>query len=62
MHGRPSIFLKKNDESVGEVSKVCSKIVLKCLCLARIGRPDISWSLNKLARAVTKWTNLVTNV
>ena len=42
--------------SVGELSKVCSQIVLKCLCLARIGRPDIAWSMNKLARAVTKWT------
>ena len=24
--------------------------------MARIGRPDIPWSVNKLARAVTKWT------
>ena len=29
-------------ESVGELSEVCSQIVLKCLYLARIGRPDIS--------------------
>ena len=42
--------------SVGELSEVCSKIVLKCLSLARIGRPDILWSVNKVARAVTKWT------
>ena len=42
--------------TVGEVSKVCSQIVLKCLYLAHIGRPDISWSVNKLARAITKWT------
>ena len=42
--------------SVGELSKVCSQIVLKCLFLARIGRPDILWSVNKLARAVTKRT------
>ena len=41
---------------VGELSKVCSQIVLKCLYLARIGRPDILWSVNKLARSITKWT------
>ena len=42
--------------SVGELPKVCSQIVLRCLYLARFGRPDILWSVNKLARAVTKWT------
>ena len=42
--------------SVGELSTVCSQIVLKCLYLARIGRLDILWPVNKLARAVTKWT------
>ena len=42
--------------SVGEFSTVCAQIVLKCLYLARIGRPDILWSVNQLARAVTKWT------
>ena len=42
--------------SVGEFSMVCSPIGIKCLCLARIGRPDILWSVNKLARAITKWT------
>ena len=42
--------------SVAELSKVCSQIVLKCLYLGRIGRIDILWSVNKLARAVTKWT------
>ena len=31
-------------------------IVLKCLYLARIGRLDILWSVNKLARSITKWT------
>ena len=36
---------------------MCSQIVLKCLYLARIGRPDILWSVNKLARSITKWTN-----
>ena len=43
-------------KEVGELSKVCSQIVLKCLYLARIGRPDILWSVNKLARSITKWT------
>ena len=28
----------------------------KCLYLARNRRPDILWSVNKLARSVTKWT------
>ena len=48
----------KEDEmkSVGELSKVCFQIVLKYLYLARIGRPDILWSVNKLARSITKWT------
>ena len=49
-------FKKEELESVGELSKVCSQIILKCLYLARIGRPDIQWSVNKLARSVTKWT------
>ena len=49
-------FKEEEEESVGELSTGCSQIVLKCLCLARIGRPDILWSVNKLARAVTKWT------
>ena len=43
-------------KSVGELSQVCPQIVLKCLYLARIGRPDILWSVNKLARSITKWT------
>ena len=29
---------------------------MKCLYLARIGRPDILWSVNKFARSVTNWT------
>ena len=45
----------KNLNQLGNI-KVCSQIVLKCLYLARIGTPDILWSVNKLARAVTKWT------
>ena len=49
-------FKEGDLKSVGELSKVCSQIVVKCLYLARIGRPDIQWSVNKLARSITKWT------
>ena len=49
-------FKQEELESVGELSEVCSQIVSKRLYLARIGRPDILWSVNKLARSVTKRT------
>ena len=49
-------FKQEELESVGESSEVCSQIVLRCVYLARIGRLDILWSVNKLARSVTKWT------
>ena len=49
-------FKEEEMKSVGELSQVCSQIVLKCLYLACIGRPDILWSVNKLARSIRKWT------
>ena len=49
-------FKEKELKSVGELSKVCSQIVPKCLYLARIGRPDTLCSVNKHARSITKWT------
>ena len=49
-------FQEEETKSVGELSQVCSQIVLKCFFLALIGRPDILWSVNKLARSITKWT------
>ena len=49
-------FKKRELETVGELSKVCSQIVLKFQYLARISRPDILWSVNKLALDVTKLT------
>ena len=49
-------FKKQELETVGELPKVCSQIVLKWLSLARIGRPDILLSVNELAGAVTKST------
>ena len=36
-------------------------IVLNCLYLARIGRPDILWTINKPARSVAKWTQACDN-
>ena len=41
---------EEKNESVVELSTVCSQIVLKCLYFARIGRPDTLWSVNKLVR------------
>ena len=53
-HAPTTINLKKTKMgSVGEMSEVCTQIVLKCLFLARIGRLDIVCSVNKLARAIT---------
>ena len=49
-------FKQEELESAGELSEVCSQLVLKCLYLARSGRPDTLWSVNKLARSVAKWT------
>ena len=49
-------FKEEEMKSVGELSHVCSQIILKCLNLARIGRPDILWSVNNLPRSITKWT------
>ena len=49
-------FKKEELESVGEMSNVCTEIVLKCLYLVRIGGKDILWSVNKLTRTITKPT------
>ena len=49
-------FKEEEMKSVGELSQVCSQIVLKCFYLTRIGRLDTLWSVNKLARSITKWT------
>ena len=42
-------------ESKGELSSEAARIVLKCLYLARMNRVDILWTVNALAREVTKW-------
>ena len=52
-------FKEEGIGSVGELSKVCSQTVLKCVFLARIGRPEILCSVNKLARAITKFDETI---
>ena len=54
-------FKEEEMKSVGELSHVCSQIVLKCLYLARIGRLDILCSGNKLARSIKNGPRSVTN-
>ena len=49
-------FKEEEMKSVGKLSQVCSQIVLKSFFLARNGRPDILWSVNKHARSITKLT------
>ena len=51
-------FKEEEMGSVGELSKVCSQIVQNCFYLARIGRPDLLWSVNELAYAITNWTRV----
>ena len=47
---------KEKLENTGELSEVCSQVILKCMELARMGGPDILWSVSKFDRSVTKWT------
>ena len=54
-------FKEEQMKSVGELSQVWIQIVVKCLYLARSGRSDILWSVNKLARSITKWTKACDN-
>ena len=43
-------------EKRGTLSKDCARIVLKALWPARIARPELLWTVNSLAREVTKWS------
>ena len=49
-------FKEEEMKCVGDCNKFALKLFSKFLHLARIGRPDILWSVNKLARSITKWT------
>ena len=58
LHALMTTTSKKKKQNLLENCQIHAlKIVLKCFYLARIGRPDILWSVNKLARSITKWTN-----
>ena len=58
-----TISKKKTEdlEIVGELSETCSQIVLKCLYSARIGRPDLLWTVTDdqsqsgTERAISDW-------
>ena len=57
LHASMTTILKKKKWNLFEnCQKYALKLFKKCLYLARIGRPDILWSVNKLARSITKWT------
>ena len=57
LHASMTTTSKKKKQNLLENCQIHAlKHVLKCLYLARIGRPDILWSVNKLARSITKWT------
>ena len=46
----------KDDGLTGVLREASAKIVLKALYAARFNRTDLLWSVNTLAREVTKWT------
>ena len=48
-------FAPEDFVTTGKLATIASKSVLKVLYLARVGRPDLLWTVNDLARNVTKW-------
>ena len=42
---------------VGELSSIFSRILMRCLWLSRLARPDIAFIVQRLASCVTKWTH-----
>ena len=49
------MFSPEDFTTVGSLDKNASKVVLKCLWVARNVRPDLLWTVNALARQLTKW-------
>ena len=45
-----SVMTEEDFQAQGRLHDVAARVVLKCLYLARIGRPDLLWSVNILAR------------
>ena len=43
-------------ETAGVLLKIWSQIASECMYLARFGRPDLQWTVDPLARSVTKWS------
>ena len=43
-------------QTKGKLSPIAARVVLTALYLARHNRPDIYWSVNHLARNLTKWS------
>ena len=52
LHPVETIISKYDFDTVGDFADVCTQIALKCLYHARLGRPDILWAGNLLARGV----------
>ena len=55
MHRWPPLQRRRNKICL-RIVKFMLSIFLKCFYLARVGRPDILWSENKLEPSITKWT------
>ena len=49
-------FKQEELELVGELSQVCSQLVLKCSHVARVGRPDVQWLSTNLQEQSQIWT------
>ena len=46
----------------GEGARVCAHVPLRSSSLARIGRPDLLWTMRGSARAVTTWHEVRTQL
>ena len=57
LHASMTTTSKRKKQNLLENCQIHAlKLFLKCLYLERIGRLDILWSVNELARSITKWT------